>query len=115
MQKKYSQPISIVNISSKNFPEDHIWLANSGKIGSPYDMLPPVFEDWTEDKIQSTLSEIEGIADGGAALTAYAKLQYTDMKEEEFEEITKALLKYCELDTLAMVMIFEHLKHDLIE
>jgi uncharacterized protein YprB with RNaseH-like and TPR domain len=53
---------------------------------------------------------MEGIADGGAALTAYAKLQYQDMTERERTEITQGLLKYCELDTLAMVMIYEHFK-----
>ena len=31
------------------------------------------------------------------------------MSEKERAEITKGLLKYCELDTLAMVMIYEHL------
>lgn len=32
------------------------------------------------------------------------------MTEIELREITTGLLKYCELDTLAMVMIYEHLK-----
>jgi uncharacterized protein YprB with RNaseH-like and TPR domain len=50
----------------------------------------------------------------GAALTAYAKLQYQDMTENERKEITKGLLKYCELDTLAMVMIYEHFKEDIM-
>jgi hypothetical protein len=36
------------------------------------------------------------------------------MKDSERVELSKALLKYCELDTLAMVMIFEHFKEDLI-
>jgi len=51
---------------------------------------------------------MNNIADGGAALTAFGKLQYTDMSEEERLEIKNSLLKYCELDTLAMVMIYEH-------
>jgi hypothetical protein len=37
------------------------------------------------------------------------------MLERERAEITNALLKYCELDTLAMVMIYEHFKGDLIK
>ena len=45
--------------------------------------------------------------DGGAAMTAYAKLQYEEMSDYEREEIRSALLRYCELDTLAMVMIYE--------
>ena len=55
-------------------------------------------------------SELENINDGGAALTAYGKIQYTDMTKQEREEISKSLKRYCELDTLAMVMIYEHLK-----
>jgi len=30
------------------------------------------------------------------------------MSKEERKELTNALLKYCELDTLAMVMIYEY-------
>ena len=54
------------------------------------------------------------IANGGSALTAYSKLQYTDMSQAEINELTKGLLKYCELDTLAMVFIYEHFKEDLV-
>jgi hypothetical protein len=43
-------------------------------------------------------------------LKAFAKLQYVDMGEREREEITLGLKKYCELDTLAMVMIYEHFR-----
>ncbi len=50
---------------------------------------------------------MEDIADGDAALTAYGKLQYTNMSPEERLELKNSLLKYCELDTLAMVMIVE--------
>jgi hypothetical protein len=45
--------------------------------------------------------------DGGAAMTAYARMQFEEMTNYEHEEIRKALLKYCELDTMAMVMIYE--------
>ena len=72
-------------------------------------MLPPVFEGWDQLEKMETLSDIEDIADGGAALTAYAKLQFQDMSDKERSQITKGLLKYCELDTLAMVMFYEHL------
>ncbi|CAL66559.1 DUF2779 domain-containing protein [Christiangramia forsetii] len=108
LKEKYSKPINEIKITSKNFSKEHIWLEIENDIvKNPYEMLPPVFQDWSEDEIEKTLSEIEGIADGGAALTAYGKLQYTDMEQAEVDKITSALLKYCELDTLAMVMIFE--------
>ena len=102
-------------MTSTNFDDNHIWLKiDKDEVVNPYKMLPPVFDGWTELELQENLSEIDGIADGGAALTAYAKLQYEDMTEKERTEITKGLLKYCELDTLAMVMIYEHFREDLI-
>lgn len=116
LKQKYSQAIGSLNLTSKNFDANHIWLkTEKNEVVNPYKMLPPVFEGWTELELQENLSEIDGIADGGAALTAYAKLQYQDMLERERAEITNALLKYCELDTLAMVMIYEHFKEDLIK
>ncbi len=111
LQEKYSKPLNQINVSSKNFSENHVWLEIENDIvKSPYKMLPSLFEDWSEEQIESTLSEIEDIANGGAALTAYGKLQYTDMEQAEIDELTSALLKYCELDTLAMVMIYEHFR-----
>jgi hypothetical protein len=111
LKSKYSQSLAKLNISSKNFSSDHVWLQLDGdKVESPYNMLPPLFENWEPLDLEDTISDMEDVADGGAALTAYAKLQYQDMSEKEREEITKGLLKYCELDTLAMVMVYEHLR-----
>ncbi|MEL4454838.1 DUF2779 domain-containing protein [Lutimonas vermicola] len=111
LQDKYANPIGNINISSKNFKDDHVWLrTENNKVVNPYKMLPKVFDNWTEEEIEMSLSEIEDIDNGGAALTAYGKLQYTDMSAEERKELSSALLKYCELDTLAMVMIYEYFK-----
>lgn len=111
LQEKYSKPLNQINVTSKNFSENHIWLEIEDDIvKSPYKMLPSLFDGWSEEQIENTLSEIEDISNGGAALTAYGKLQYTDMEQSEIVELTNALLKYCELDTLAMVMIYEHFK-----
>lgn len=76
--------------------------------------MPKLFEEWDADKIEETLSDLETGADGGAALTAYSKLQFTDMSADERNELQKSLLKYCELDTLTMVMLYEHLKYDFL-
>ena len=109
LQSKYSQKLGKLKLSSKNFSSDHIWIdIDDQTVISPYKNLRPIFEDWSEDDIARSLSEMESISDGGAALTAYGKLQYTDMPAKEITEINQALLKYCELDTLAMVMIYEH-------
>ena len=46
-------------------------------------------------------------------MMAYAKMQFTDMGNEERNLYRKSLLRYCELDTLAMVMIYEGWKQHL--
>jgi hypothetical protein len=56
------------------------------------------------------MDEESGIYDGGAAMAAYGKMQFTHMSYAEREKITKALLRYCELDTLAMVIILEEFR-----
>ncbi len=54
--------------------------------------------------------ESVSITSGGDAMTAYAKLQFTDMDVDKREKKISGLLHYCELDTLAMLMIYEHLR-----
>ena len=111
VQEKYSKPIGTIGVSSKNLPDDHVWLKKlDNEIISPYKTLPPVHKNISQEEIEARLSNIDNIDDGGAALTAYGKIQYTDMTEKEREDIADALKRYCELDTLAMVMIYEHLK-----
>ncbi|MBS3993010.1 MAG: DUF2779 domain-containing protein [Bacteroidetes bacterium] len=106
---KYSQPLAAINITSKNFESNKVWVTKeNGKVVDPYKSLPKTHKD--HDDSFELIGEMEEINNGGAALTAYGRTQYTDMDEREREEIKKSLLKYCELDTLAMVMIYEHLK-----
>lgn len=111
LRAKYGQALGQIGVSSLNFPTDHIWLKQeNGQVVNPYKMLPTLFEGWDEAELADNVSELDEIADGGMALTAYAKLQYQDMTTRERDEITKGLKKYCEVDTLAMVMIYEHFK-----
>jgi len=49
------------------------------------------------------------ISDGGMAMNAYPAMCETK-DPKELERIQKALLKYCKLDTLAMVRIVEKLR-----
>jgi hypothetical protein len=109
LQDKYQSEISELGLSSKNFPPSHIWLTvKNGEVENPYKTLPPVFENWSAEMLDGLLSDVENLNNGGAALTAYGYLQYTDMTEGERAKLTQALLRYCELDTLAMVMLWEH-------
>lgn len=111
LQNKYSESLASIGVSSRNFSPDHRWIQTvDGVIKNPYQVLPPLFEGWSEEEVEDTISGMDSIGDGGMALTAYAKLQYVDMLSEERLELMNGLKKYCELDTLAMVMIYEHFK-----
>lgn len=108
LQNKYSQPIygAEDGIKSLNFT-DWVWVETKDNIViDPYKNLPTLFDDISEENIE-LLSNDNEIADGGAALTAYAKLQFEEISDYERNELEKGLLKYCELDTFAMVMIYE--------
>jgi len=115
VKDKYSQPVYGIpgGIESLNFSEQ-VWYRtdDQGKVINPYKLLEPVFEDMPDDETED-FSVDDTIASGGAAMTAYARMQFTQMTNIEREHARKALLRYCELDTLAMVMIYEYWK-DLI-
>ena len=94
--------------SSLNF-DFHVWI--DPKFGNdPYKTLPQIF---TESEIEQfgksdESDDFDEVADGSAAMLAYNKLQYDNF----VLKITRwhyrdALLRYCELDTLAMVMLME--------
>lgn len=110
LQNKYSKPVyGTSEMPSLNF-QNYTWIKNSGgKLSAdPYKKLPPIFSEEELAKIENLLSEEEQIKNGGAAMMAYCKSQFTEMSDQEREGIRKALLKYCELDTLAMVMLVEY-------
>ena len=113
IQEKYRLPIYGKNspIKSLNFEDGWRWVRynETGEVLSPYKLLPPLFDDLSDNEIKDFVAN-ESLADGGAAMVAFAKMQFTDMTDAERERIIKGLLKYCELDTLAMVMIFEFWK-----
>src|SRR5690606_37079884 len=112
LKSKYTKPIGEINLTSKNFNNEYRFIIiNDGVPQNPYKLLPPLFEGLSnaelEGAIENASNEIPQIADGGAALFAYAKLQEPTVSDLERLETKKALLRYCELDTLAMVMIYE--------
>lgn len=112
LQDKYSKPIyGTEKFISKNF-KNHLWITrdDQGNVINPYKTLPPVFENLDDELLDNLLTDEETeINQGGAALTAYGKMQFTEMSDNERNALTKALLKYCELDTFAMVLIWEYL------
>jgi hypothetical protein len=109
---RYSQKLyeKGAGATSLNFDADWRWLVedrNSGIILDPYKRLPPIFEGYGQD-VDERLANFSSVDNGGAALTAYAKLQFEDLRPEERRMVEAALFKYCELDTLAMVMLYEY-------
>ncbi len=104
LKAKYSKPVYGTEIRSLNFPEGRAWVEFDGEtVKDPYALLPKMFGSEMIDR----LSDEDELKDGGAAMMAYARLQFEDMSDIERAEIRNALLRYCELDTFAMVMIYE--------
>ena len=50
------------------------------------------------------------IGNGASAMINWKEMMDGELKKEEQEKIKQDLLKYCELDTLAMVEIFNHIE-----
>ena len=78
----------------------------SGRVIDPYKLLPNVFSDISQEELDQLPSNTS-LSDGVAAMTAYARMQFSDLSNSELQSMQEALLRYCELDTLAMVMILE--------
>lgn len=119
LREKYGRPVYGANgeggIFSHNFKQ-RTWIKMvDGRIEDPYHSLEPVFKDVdpaTWEKFERIFADDE-IQEGGAASTAYARMQFTRMSDPEREAVAKSLLQYCELDTLAMVMIWEYWTQEL--
>lgn len=79
---------------------------NDGRITDPYAQLPPLdIFDQGEKYLK----------DGGGAMAAYQDILFGLRKNdaESMKAYEKGLLNYCKLDTLAMVIIWEHWKTSL--
>ena len=85
---------------------DHQWIDPAFN-NDPYKTLPLIFEGYDRDELDEYFDGLDGIADGGAALSAYAYLQYTHISESVRLKLKDALLRYCELDTMAMCFLIE--------
>ncbi len=105
LKETYSKPLTY----GTNLRGEIFWQIADGKNIDPYKQLPPIFEN-INMKDDNYIDEKGNIRDGGAAMMAYSYLQFADLDEKRRNAITDGLLKYCELDTLAMVMIYEHWK-----
>lgn len=110
LKARYSQPIygAAGGIPSLNY-RDWRWVEPDadGQPRDPYKLLPPISLGIAPEQLQQ-LEEAPHLDNGGAAMMAYARLQFEDVPAPERQATEHALLRYCELDTMAMVMIWEH-------
>ena len=112
IREKYSKPVyGTPEMPSLNL-EKKVWIeyeADGKTVKNPYKLLPPVsaYLDIPQEELDKMENKDDDtVSNGGAALVAYGKLQFSDGKMSKALE--KALLCYCELDTLAMVFIWEY-------
>lgn len=118
IQAKYEKAIYGSLIPSCNFDaaSAKAWItyAPDGTVENPYKHLDTIasFLNVTAEELEhfDTARQMadESIANGGAALAAYTKLQFSD--EDCTDALAKALLRYCELDTMSMVFIWEYFR-----
>lgn len=102
-----------------NIPWFKEWvIEEDGKIADPYQKLKldkladfwgfvPATTSEAEEEIAEFGDGSYDVKDGGAAMKAYQDLIYSSDQARK-DQLAKQLLKYCELDTLAMVIIYTH-------
>lgn len=86
------------------FQSGYYYNKDMGGSFSIKSVLPAIFPDDPELNYKN----LDQIHNGGEAMSIFPKIK--DMPKEEQETTRKNLLKYCELDTYAMVKIWEELK-----
>lgn len=116
LKERYGKPIyGTDRMLSLNFPVGWTWLKeDGGQVIDPYQLLAPMFVDRAlREAVAQAEDDDTGdqdfIANGGAAMVAYGELQQRDLPAGERTRLEDQLKRYCELDTLAMVMIYEAL------
>jgi hypothetical protein len=76
-------------------------LIKDGQVQSPYNTLSVGMSEAEKN---------DAVKEGTGAMRAYYEMLYGKGRNnpEENEKIKNALLKYCELDTMAMYIIWRH-------
>jgi len=99
LKEKYQKPIYGTDIMpSHNFKNKVWYIEKNNSVKNPYELL----------------DEDENVSDGGEAMIAFDQLQKEDLDNHEREKLEKQLKKYCELDTLGMVMAYEAIKSNFL-
>lgn len=113
LQNRYATPIygRAGGISSLNF-SNQIWVQRNeaGAVIDPYLLLGERVDDPDLVDLEELEENEDFVADGGAAMVAYGLLQSGVLDEAATQHLRAQLLRYCELDTLAMVFAWEGLR-----
>ena len=80
----------------------------AGNILDPYQTLKEIFADQSPEDIIVGKELDEVVKEGSAAMKAYRDMMYGDPLQKG--KLKQQLLEYCKLDTMAMVIIWEHWK-----
>ena len=109
LRSKYSQPIygSPGGIRSRNFSGIAWVTQRDGSIRNPYLLLPAISAAANDRNDRNEGPGLQSIRNGGAAMQAYADLVLNEWTPIRRGEVESALLRYCELNTLAMAFIVE--------
>jgi hypothetical protein len=77
------------------------YVSDTSSILNPYDTLAPVIYEMEEEEV---------VKDGTGAMRAYHDLMFGSLKEDKKrrDQLKQLLLQYCELDTMAMVIIWKY-------
>lgn len=110
LQERYRRPYReyVASANFAGFDYSLINYADSAEndVENPYKHLPAIgAELMTEGECAESNDRINN---GGLANANYAKLQYDGLSDEEKLKLKNALLRYCELDTMAMVLIYQY-------
>jgi hypothetical protein len=111
LRARYAQPIYgdpqvMPSLNYTNFA----WCTSSdeGQALDPYERLRELGAQLLGEQVRPGEDPDDlAICEGGAAATAYARLQFESLAPEARRHLEQALLRYCELDTLAMVMVVQ--------
>jgi hypothetical protein len=114
LRERYGRPVyGTEAMPSLNFRDWTWWQEHDGVVRDPYTLLRPLLSDPELERAAREEEEDEAsafVANGGAAMVAYGELQQRDLPADERRRLEGQLKRYCELDTLAMVMVYEALR-----
>lgn len=126
LRRTYSVPCygGADGIPSKNLRDFPVtwWRsesANPNRAINPYFLLSEIEKENKPDQEmgffvlaeKSDSDDLPVLKDGGGAMMAYLRQQSGALSHQQSQKLQSAMLRYCELDTLAMVMIMQAWLH----